>query len=153
MNSHKQHLALLSVVTAIVFWFAETAIHTWIFQTGTFTESLMPQESNEIWMRTLAVALTIAFGLYAQSVATAIRAAAAREQALNAELQDALGHLLSGYIPICAGCKAIRDDDKWVRIEKYITKRTGVAFSHGLCPSCLEKIKAEVGNLPEDGKK
>ncbi len=153
MNSHKHHLALLSVIIAIAFGFAEAAIHSWIFQTGTFTKSLIPKESNEIWMRALAVALMIAFGLYAQSVATGIGAAAAREQALNAELQDALNRLLSGYIPICAECKAIRDDDKWVRIEKYITKRTGVAFSHGLCPSCLEKVKAEVGNLPEDGKK
>ncbi|MEX2191444.1 MAG: hypothetical protein WEB33_12155, partial [Bacteroidota bacterium] len=41
-------------------------------------------------------------------------------------------------LPICAGCKKIRDDGGyWNRIESYIETHTSVQFSHGLCPDCM----------------
>jgi CheY-like chemotaxis protein len=47
---------------------------------------------------------------------------------------------LEGIIPICMYCKKIRnDDDYWQQVEEYITERSDVWFSHGICPSCLEK--------------
>jgi CheY-like chemotaxis protein len=68
-----------------------------------------------------------------------IRAAQEALRAKNAELQDALAQIrtLSGLLPICAGCKRIRDDAGiWTQIEAYIHDRTDVEFSHGLCPEC-----------------
>ena len=59
------------------------------------------------------------------------------------ELQDALDEvkLLRGFIPICANCKNIRDDEGfWHRIEKYIQDRTGALFSHSICPDCAKKL-------------
>ncbi len=48
---------------------------------------------------------------------------------------------LEGLLPICAYCKKIRDDQNtWQPIEGYISKRTEATFSHGACPSCIEKI-------------
>jgi hypothetical protein len=48
---------------------------------------------------------------------------------------------LSGLLPICASCKKIRDDNGyWRQIEKYVTEHSQVAFSHGLCPACSDKI-------------
>lgn len=52
---------------------------------------------------------------------------------------------LSGLLPICSYCKNIRDegqarDEAWVPIETYVSKRTEAAFSHGVCPSCYEKV-------------
>lgn len=65
------------------------------------------------------------------------------EQArLIAELQDALGEVktLSGLLPICSGCKKIRDDaGDWQALEVYIRDRTDAEFSHGMCPSCVER--------------
>ena len=57
------------------------------------------------------------------------------------QLETALGKVgrLSGLLPICAYCKAIRDDsDYWHRVEEYVSEHAGVQFSHGICPSCLE---------------
>jgi phosphoserine phosphatase RsbU/P len=46
---------------------------------------------------------------------------------------------LSGLLPICAYCKAIRDDsDYWHRVEAYVSEHADVQFSHGICPDCLE---------------
>ena len=59
------------------------------------------------------------------------------------ELQDALGKvkLLSGYLPICASCKKIRDDKGyWQAVESYIDSHSEAKFSHGICPECVQKL-------------
>jgi two-component system, response regulator PdtaR len=61
---------------------------------------------------------------------------------LNSELKEALENIkvLSGLLPICANCKKIRDDEGyWEAIEGYFMKHSDVQFSHGICPSCIEK--------------
>jgi hypothetical protein len=53
---------------------------------------------------------------------------------------------LEGILPICAGCKAIRDEQgNWTQLEGYITKHTPAQFSHSFCPDCY---KAFYGDLP-----
>jgi hypothetical protein len=47
---------------------------------------------------------------------------------------------LRGILPICSYCKKIRDDrGAWNQMEAYITARTDVLFSHGLCSDCRKK--------------
>jgi predicted Fe-S protein YdhL (DUF1289 family) len=47
---------------------------------------------------------------------------------------------LEGLLPICGYCKRIRDDrEEWSALEGYIEKRSGAAFSHGVCPDCMRK--------------
>lgn len=62
------------------------------------------------------------------------------------DLREALAKVktLSGFIPICASCKKIRDDQGyWSQIESYISEHSDAEFSHGLCPECLEKYFPE----------
>lgn len=62
------------------------------------------------------------------------------------ELETALANVrtLSGLIPICSYCKAIRDDsDYWHRVEEYVTEHSDAKFSHGICPKCLETAYKE----------
>ncbi len=48
---------------------------------------------------------------------------------------------LRGIIPICAGCKKIRDDEEyWHQVESYFSTHLDVEFSHGLCPDCVQKF-------------
>ena len=48
---------------------------------------------------------------------------------------------LKGIVPICSGCKKIRDDrGYWNQLESYIEKHSDASFSHGMCPGCLEKF-------------
>jgi PAS domain S-box-containing protein len=65
------------------------------------------------------------------------------KERLILELQGALAQVkqLSGLLPICSGCKKIRDDGGyWQQIESYISEHSQAGFSHGLCPECLEKF-------------
>lgn len=65
-----------------------------------------------------------------------------REQLIS-DLKNALAEIkeLRGYIPICANCKKVRDDDGfWQQVDEYISERTGAEFSHGLCPDCMKKL-------------
>ena len=59
------------------------------------------------------------------------------------ELEVALTRVrqLQGLLPICAYCKRIRDDQNyWNQVETYLAEHTDVQFSHGICPSCFERV-------------
>ena len=71
------------------------------------------------------------------------RRAAARIEHLGSELQDTLEEVkvLSGLLPICASCKAIRNDEGyWEQLEEYIRKHSDAQFTHGLCPRVREAV-------------
>ncbi len=62
---------------------------------------------------------------------------------LISELQQALSEIktLQGFLPICANCKKIRDDEGyWQQIEEYIQERSEAQFSHSICPECAKKL-------------
>ena len=62
-------------------------------------------------------------------------------QRLEGHLDDAKTKIqtLSGLLPICAGCKKIRDDSGyWNQIEVYISDHSDAEFSHGMCPDCMK---------------
>ncbi|MCK4448154.1 MAG: GAF domain-containing protein [Candidatus Marinimicrobia bacterium] len=83
--------------------------------------------------------------IISEQVALAIqykRAEEGKEKLIN-DLQKALSDVkrLSGLIPICANCKKIRDDKGyWADVEKYISERSDVDFTHGICPDCTKKL-------------
>lgn len=63
------------------------------------------------------------------------------------ELKEALGKVktLSGFLPICAKCKKIRDDEGyWNQIENYIREHSDAKFSHGICPECAKVLYPEI---------
>lgn len=65
----------------------------------------------------------------------------------NDELSSALADVktLSGFLPICASCKKIRDDKGyWNQVEGYIQKHSDAKFSHGVCPECAKKLYPEL---------
>ena len=65
---------------------------------------------------------------------------------LIVELENALAKVkaLSGLLPICAGCKQIRDDQGyWGQVEIYIQKHSEAQFTHSLCPDCVKKYYPE----------
>jgi phosphoserine phosphatase RsbU/P len=63
------------------------------------------------------------------------------------ELEEAIASVktLQGLLPICCYCKKIRDDGNyWHRVESYISGHANVRFSHGICPDCSDKLKADL---------
>jgi DNA-binding response OmpR family regulator len=63
------------------------------------------------------------------------------------QLEEAMNSVktLQGLLPICCYCKKIRDDGNyWHRVESYISGHANVRFSHGICPDCSDKLKADL---------
>jgi PAS domain-containing protein len=85
---------------------------------------------------------------------TARREVELERERLIGELQKALADIrtLRGLLPICAGCKKIRDDQGyWQSLEQYLSEHAEVQFSHGLCPDCLSKYYPAAEDDPAGG--
>lgn len=53
---------------------------------------------------------------------------------------------LSQLVPMCASCKNIRNDAGfWERVEIYMKETSGTQVTHGLCPTCSDRILGESG--------
>ena len=49
--------------------------------------------------------------------------------------------ILEGFIPICANCKKIRNEEnQWEQMEKYIEQHSLSEFSHSICPDCAREL-------------
>jgi hypothetical protein len=51
---------------------------------------------------------------------------------------------LENLLPICSYCKKYRTENhEWLPIEKYLKDNTDRKLTHGICPECNVKIRAE----------
>ena len=73
--------------------------------------------------------------------------AQAAQKRLIVQLEEALANVktLSGLLPICSGCKKIRDDTGyWSQVDRYLQQHTNARFTHGLCPECITRYFPEI---------
>lgn len=64
------------------------------------------------------------------------------------ELEQSLSEIqtLEGIIRICSYCHNVcKMDGPWDKLESYIGRHTDAKFSHGICPVCIIKVRAEEG--------
>src|SRR5690606_6386951 len=62
------------------------------------------------------------------------------------KLQGALREVrtLSGFIPICAHCKSVRDDaGYWRSVDEYLATHSPAQVSHSICNRCGPKLYGE----------
>jgi GAF domain-containing protein len=67
----------------------------------------------------------------------------------NARLTDYLAEIQAfrGMVSICSCCKSIRDEkDNWKPIEELLITHPDAEFTHGLCPSCVQKFWSDTGS-------
>ncbi|HEY5652952.1 MAG TPA: hypothetical protein VIR63_01110 [Pontiella sp.] len=58
--------------------------------------------------------------------------------------------ILKGFLPTCASCRKIRDEQgDWKDIESYISQHSEAQFSHGICPECAKKIYPGIDVYPD----
>ena len=93
---------------------------------------------------TVFLLLTILLSFYRahRRITERVRIQEEKEKLIR-ELEEALSKVkkLSGFLPICASCKKIRDDKGyWNQIEEYIRIHSEAEFSHGICPECSKKL-------------
>ena len=78
---------------------------------------------------------------------TSLKLAEQDKEKLIEDLREALSKVktLSGFLPICASCKKIRNDKGyWEQIESYIRDRSEAEFTHSICPECARKLYPEL---------
>jgi PAS domain S-box-containing protein len=76
-----------------------------------------------------------------------LEAALATNVGLVARLETALGKALSGYLPVCAWCKSVREaDGAWIPMDTYVERHSEALVTHGMCPRCFER---EIGGPPD----
>lgn len=66
---------------------------------------------------------------------------------LIGELKRALRDVraLEDLLPICASCKKVRDDKGyWSQIDEYLRAKSGVEFTHGICPDCYTRLYGHI---------
>ena len=54
----------------------------------------------------------------------------------------------NGMISTCSYCRKAKDDrGLWMHLDQYLSQRTSLSFSHGICDSCMEEHFPEVAEV------
>lgn len=53
--------------------------------------------------------------------------------------------ILRGYIIVCSYCHKVQlDREAWQQMEIYVSDRTLAEFTHGVCPSCYDRVVRKI---------
>ena len=50
---------------------------------------------------------------------------------------------LDRYLRVCAWCRSVWLDDRWVKFEQYMEFQHALQSTHGICEKCQEKLMQE----------
>jgi hypothetical protein len=128
---------LVLVVGAVVAFFVLARLEAF----EAFAGWARRQESLQLdEVLTLAVLLAVGFGIFAQRRWRDLE----RERVLRTKAETS-ARRLEGFLPICSGCKRIRESDGgWTPVEDYLSARIEADFTHGLCPECSKRLYPEL---------
>jgi hypothetical protein len=117
----------------------------WNYVGATVSFTLKPHFRQTIWF--YGICLTGLFLLVGAAHELRVRRLRAREKMLRQRVDAAVAKVkvLSGLMPVCAGCKKVRNDrGYWQQIEAYIAEHSETEVSHSLCPECVKKLYPDV---------
>jgi len=89
----------------------------------------------------------VEIALYKHKIEIEKKEAGEERKKLIHKLKEDLAEVnkLSGLLPICASCKKIRNEEgNWNQIEEYLSDRSEVKFSHGVCPECAKNMYPDI---------
>lgn len=101
---------------------------------------IKPFEANELHSN-------VEIALYKHKIEIEKKKAGEERKKLIHKLKEDLADVkkLSGLLPICASCKKIRNEEgNWNQIEEYLSDRSEVKFSHGVCPECAKNMYPDI---------
>ena len=129
-------------------WFAKVIVTTAHSDTAYFLEAIESEIDGYALkpLETEKLLLVIEKCVEIVECRRAARILREEREKLIVDLQVALDKvkLLSGFLPICASCKKIRDDKGyWQQIEAYIREHSEAEFSHSICPDCAKKLYSD----------
>lgn len=57
------------------------------------------------------------------------------------------------FLHVCAWCRRIDYDNRWMDLESYLAHKTVGVLSHGICPDCSRKMDVELSTLKSNDKR
>jgi hypothetical protein len=54
-------------------------------------------------------------------------------------------HHLEEFLRICGWCHRVCHEGEWLELEKFFSSKFATTTTHGMCPDCLKKSVAEIG--------
>lgn len=80
-----------------------------------------------------------AFGLHRRRVAQVNHRRELLRQRIDQSMEEL--KILHGRLPICGTCRKIRSDDGyWSDLEEFMTEKSQVVLTHGICPDCADEV-------------
>lgn len=123
------------VVTGTV---AGSLAFTWLAAQFLGHEGLLPLGLGIAFLAPLLVAPPVVWTLV--DLVRTLDGAERRQRSLVEDLARTLDevHALRVLLPVCASCKAVRDDSGyWHAVETFLRDHSRVRASHSLCPDCV----------------
>lgn len=115
-------------------------VYTWEFQNTVTKRWFYIIDRAILWADGRMVRLEVATDISERKKEELVK------EALIEKLEKTLSEIktLRGFLPICASCKSIRDDQGyWKQIEQYIKDNTDADFTHSICHECAKKLYPE----------
>ncbi len=111
------------------------------FNTGEIlrTENEMVRFDGRLtWARNVIMPLTLDGVVVCLLVTiTDITALIQTQEALESNLLKLVG----AHVNLCEGCRKVQlNTDQWVSIDEFMSQRSDITFSHGICPNCSERV-------------
>ena len=62
--------------------------------------------------------------------------------------------ILRGFIIVCSYCHKVQvEKEAWQQMESYVSGKTLAEFSHGVCPSCYDRVLGDLERTPKAATK
>lgn len=55
--------------------------------------------------------------------------------------------ILYSLLPLCASCKKIKEEDKWINITEYVRLHPKIGYGEKLCPDCVEAMTGKASGI------
>lgn len=52
-------------------------------------------------------------------------------------------HYLEGMLRVCAWCRKVGHEERWMRLEDYFAEDLQIGTTHGVCPDCLKQLEED----------
>lgn len=88
--------SLMALGLALVYWFAESVIHRYVYQEAFF--EILPSDQNEFSMRLLIIVLIVGFGVFADNRARKIRKSEQEKHAVYVATVRSTQHILNNLL-------------------------------------------------------
>ena len=88
--------SLMALGLALVYWFAESVMHRFVYQEAFF--EVLPSDQNEFSMRLLIIVLIVGFGVFADNRARKIRKSEQEKHAVYVATVRSTQHILNNLM-------------------------------------------------------